>query len=119
MSCVLVVGHNPGLTELVNRLLPDLALDNLPTSGSSRSIFRRRVGAMRPAASAKLAYYDYPKNPGADRHTRTDALAPVAGSQQQSTSALVGRPGCRRKPARARAPAAAIRRRSIDSADST
>jgi len=44
LSCVLLVGHNPGLTELVNRLLPDLALDNLPT----RSISRPRAGATRP-----------------------------------------------------------------------
>ena len=30
---VLLVGHNPGLTELANLLLPSLRLDNLPTAG--------------------------------------------------------------------------------------
>lgn len=63
-DCVLLVGHNPGLTELVNELLPGLALDNLPTAG---------VVAVELAASAwnaapmrgRLEYLDYPKNPGA------------------------------------------------------
>ena len=32
-SCVLLVAHNPGLTELANQLLPALGLDNLPTAG--------------------------------------------------------------------------------------
>ena len=63
MSCVLVVGHNPGLTELVNRLLPDLALDNLPTSGIVAIDLSTPSWRNAPAASAKLAYYDYPKNP--------------------------------------------------------
>jgi phosphohistidine phosphatase len=33
LGIVLLVGHNPGLTELANRLLPSLDLDNLPTAG--------------------------------------------------------------------------------------
>ncbi|MGF1532707.1 MAG: histidine phosphatase family protein [Bernardetiaceae bacterium] len=28
-----LLGHNPGLTELTHRLLPDLSLNNLPTAG--------------------------------------------------------------------------------------
>ena len=32
-SDLMLVGHNPGLTDLVNRLLPEQALDNLPTAG--------------------------------------------------------------------------------------
>ena len=31
---LVLVGHNPGLTELVNTLLPDLKLANLPTAGA-------------------------------------------------------------------------------------
>jgi len=62
-SCVLLVGHNPGLTELVNRLLPSLALDNLPTSGVVAIDFATTSWKMAGTADAKLAYYDYPKNP--------------------------------------------------------
>jgi phosphohistidine phosphatase len=63
LTCVLVVGHNPGLTELVNRLLPDLALDNLPTSGAVAVDLATASWRDAPTAGAKLAYYDYPKNP--------------------------------------------------------
>jgi phosphohistidine phosphatase len=60
---LMVVGHNPGMTELVNRLLPGLALDNLPTSGvvaiDSDAERWRDIGA----ADRRLAFYDYPKNP--------------------------------------------------------
>ena len=63
LSCVLVVGHNPGLTELVNRLLPDLALDNLPTSGAVAIDLSTTTWRDASTAGAKLAYCDYPKNP--------------------------------------------------------
>jgi phosphohistidine phosphatase len=33
---LLVVGHNPGLTQLVNMMLPALGLTNLPTAGAVR-----------------------------------------------------------------------------------
>jgi len=62
-SCVLLVGHNPGLTDLVNRLLPDLALDNLPTSGAVAIDFQAKRWQDVSSAAAKLAYYDYPANP--------------------------------------------------------
>ena len=62
-SCVLLVGHNPGLTELVNQLLPDLALDNLPTSGVVAIDLATTRWRDAGNADAKLAYYDYPKNP--------------------------------------------------------
>ncbi len=63
LSCVLLVGHNPGLTELVNQLLPDLALDNLPTSGVVAIDLPTTSWRNAATARAKLAYYDYPKNP--------------------------------------------------------
>lgn len=63
LASVLLVGHNPGLTDLANRLVPDLALDNLPTSGVVAVDFS--ASSWREAANAptKLAYYDYPSNP--------------------------------------------------------
>jgi phosphohistidine phosphatase len=62
LGSVLLVGHNPGLTELVNRLVPDLALDNLPTSGVVAVDFD--VTSWRDSATApcELVYYDYPSN---------------------------------------------------------
>jgi phosphohistidine phosphatase len=63
LSCVLLVGHNPGLTELVNRLLPELKLDNLPTSGAVAIDLSTTSWRSAATAGAKLAYYDYPKNP--------------------------------------------------------
>ena len=62
-SGVLLVGHNPGLTELVNRLLPRLGLENLPTSGVVAIDFATTSWKKTGTADAKLAYYDYPKNP--------------------------------------------------------
>ena len=60
---ILVVGHNPGMTDLANRLLPDLALDNLPTGGVVA--IDTDAAAWRDVASAtcRIAFYDYPKNP--------------------------------------------------------
>jgi phosphohistidine phosphatase len=63
LACVLLVGHNPGLTELVNRLVPDLALDNLPTSGVVAVDLNTTSWRDSATASAKLAFYDYPSNP--------------------------------------------------------
>jgi phosphohistidine phosphatase len=62
-DCVLVVGHNPGLTDLANSLLPDLALDNLPTAGVVAIDLATTSWKDLGEAPAKLAYYDYPKNP--------------------------------------------------------
>lgn len=63
-ASLLVVGHNPGITELANRLLPDLALDNLPTAG----VLVLDMGAARwadlPTAPAELVHFDYPKKAG-------------------------------------------------------
>jgi phosphohistidine phosphatase len=62
-DCLLVVGHNPGLTDLVNQLVPDLALDNLPTAGVVAIDLVMASWKNVADAPAKLAYYDYPKNP--------------------------------------------------------
>lgn len=60
---MLVVGHNPGLTDLVNQLVPDLELDNLPTAGLVAIDFRADHWSELRHDRGKLAYYDYPKNP--------------------------------------------------------
>jgi phosphohistidine phosphatase len=58
-----LVGHNPGLTELVNRLLPSLALANLPTAGCLGVDLEAATWTDAIDAPARLAFYDYPKNP--------------------------------------------------------
>lgn len=62
-SDLMIVGHNPGMTDLVNVLLPDLALDNLPTSGVVALDVPVDDWAQFSAGTAQLAYFDYPKNP--------------------------------------------------------
>ena len=59
---LLVVGHNPGLTDLANRLLPELRLDNLPTAGCVAMEFQARRWSDLERSRATLLYWDYPKN---------------------------------------------------------
>ena len=63
---LIVVGHNPGLTELVHQLLPTFEVDDLPTCAVVGLDY---VDAVRwqsiATAAAELCYYDYPKNTGA------------------------------------------------------
>lgn len=60
---LMLVAHNPGMTELANRLLPGLDLANLPTSGVVGIDFDTDDWAALETARPRLAYYDYPKNP--------------------------------------------------------
>jgi phosphohistidine phosphatase len=62
---LMVVGHNPGLTELVHRLLPDFALGHLPTAGLVVVDFAADAWTRIERAPPRLVYYDYPKNPKA------------------------------------------------------
>ena len=64
VGCLLVVGHNPGLTELANFLLPELELANLPTAGTVVVDCATERWTEVRGAQRRLVYYDYPKNPG-------------------------------------------------------
>jgi len=59
---IIVVGHNPGFTELANRLLPELRLDNLPTAGCVAMDFPASDWPAIARVPAALLYWDYPKN---------------------------------------------------------
>jgi phosphohistidine phosphatase len=63
ISDLMLFGHNPGFTDLVNGLLPELRLDNLPTSGAVAIDFATDNWQDVARSNASLAYYDYPKNP--------------------------------------------------------
>ena len=60
---IALVGHNPGFTELVNRLAADLRLDNLPTCGIVSMEFEANSWSDVSAGTGRLLYVDYPKNP--------------------------------------------------------
>jgi phosphohistidine phosphatase len=62
-SDLMIVGHNPGMTDLINQILPSMNLANLPTSGVVAIDFDTKKWAEIDTADARLAFYDYPKNP--------------------------------------------------------
>ena len=62
IGTLLVVGHNPGLTELVHRLLPSFDADDLPTSGVVGLEYGGSSWEGIGRAAAALFYYDFPKN---------------------------------------------------------
>jgi phosphohistidine phosphatase len=66
LETLLVVGHNPGLTEAAHRLLPDLDVDDLPTGAIVGIDYAGAVSwARMDAARGAFSYYDFPKSSGA------------------------------------------------------
>jgi phosphohistidine phosphatase len=66
-NSVMVVGHNPGLTEFANYLLPEVT-DNIPTCGLVALNIDTDNWDLRQRKPAELVLYDYPKNVTAERH---------------------------------------------------
>lgn len=60
---LLLVGHNPGFTDVINELLPELRLDNLPTAGIACIDSEADSWADITASKTELVFFDYPKNP--------------------------------------------------------
>jgi phosphohistidine phosphatase len=64
VDSLLLVGHNPGLSELVQRLLPGFAATDLPTAAVvGLELAGAAAWADVATCEARLAYYDFPKNP--------------------------------------------------------
>lgn len=66
LSCLLVVAHNPGLSELAHGLLSDFEVDDLATAavvgiGQTDAESWAELGH-RGDQSSRLTYYDFPKN---------------------------------------------------------
>ncbi len=64
LESLLLVGHNPGLSELVHALSPSFAVEDLPTGAVV--VLEYPSGTTwteLEACEACLAYYDFPKNP--------------------------------------------------------
>jgi phosphohistidine phosphatase len=63
IETLLVVGHNPGLSELVLEQLPAFDVDDLPTSAVVGLDYADASSWAEAAAAAPtLSYYDFPKN---------------------------------------------------------
>jgi phosphohistidine phosphatase len=70
VATLLVVGHNPGLTELANLLVAELNLDNLPTAGIVAIDCETEHWGTIGTAPRTLVFYDFPKNPAAPPTSR-------------------------------------------------
>jgi len=60
-NSVMVVGHNPGLTEFANYLLPEIT-DNIPTCGIVALNIETDDWELRERKNTHLLLLDYPKN---------------------------------------------------------
>ncbi|MFT5501448.1 MAG: phosphohistidine phosphatase [Woeseiaceae bacterium] len=60
-NSILLVGHNPGLTDLANFFVPRLT-DNIPTCGFVSVQVDREDWNFSTAGDARLIVYDYPKS---------------------------------------------------------
>lgn len=60
---LMLVGHNPGMTELVRMIVPGLGLANLPTAGAVAVDCETSRWSSVDAAAFALRFYDFPKNP--------------------------------------------------------
>lgn len=62
-NSVMVVGHNPGLTEFANYLLPGIT-DNIPTCGLVALNIDTDDWNLRERKQTELLLYDFPKKHG-------------------------------------------------------
>ena len=60
VATLMLVGHNPGLTDLANRL-DDIRLDNMPTAAMLCVEFAARGWADILPDEAQLCWFNYPK----------------------------------------------------------
>lgn len=58
---IMLFGHNPGLTEFANRLIPDIT-SNLPTCGVVSVTFEADDWDLSFTPACELQLFDYPKN---------------------------------------------------------
>jgi phosphohistidine phosphatase len=64
LESLLIVGHNPGLSELAIDLAPELPLDDLPTSGIVGIDIETASWSELRTAGRHLRCFDFPKNAG-------------------------------------------------------
>lgn len=59
-DCIMIVGHNPGLTGFVNDLLQE-DIENIPTSGVVGARLEIESWKIAEWKCGKLLFFDYPK----------------------------------------------------------
>ena len=59
-NSIVIVAHNPGLTDFANKLIPGLT-SNLPTAGFVSVLIDTDTWELRARKSADLIEYNYPK----------------------------------------------------------
>lgn len=62
IKTVLIVAHNPGITEFVNQLSPHFFTNNMPTCGIVAATFESDRWEDFPVSKRKVIIFDYPKN---------------------------------------------------------
>lgn len=62
VKTVMIVAHNPGITEFVNQLSSDFAIGNMPTCGVVSATFEAERWEDFPLVKKKVILFDYPKN---------------------------------------------------------
>lgn len=62
VKSLMLVGHNPGLTELANLLCPAEAVNNIPTCGVYALRFHAAAWAEADAKNAEFLFFQVPKN---------------------------------------------------------
>lgn len=61
-AIIMIVTHNPGITDLVNQLSPRFATGNMPTCGVVGATFEAAGWSQYPQAKRNVFLFDYPKN---------------------------------------------------------
>lgn len=62
VNSVMVIGHNPSMTQLTNLLAQEVRLDHLPTCGLLVIQFQTKDWANITAGAGKVVWLDFPKN---------------------------------------------------------
>lgn len=70
VDVIMLVGHNPGLTDLFNSLNADASIDNVPTSCVAQLTFPVDSWAELRPAGADLQHIDYPRKAHQEAESR-------------------------------------------------
>lgn len=62
VKTVMIVAHNPGITDFVNQLSPDFFTGNMPTCAVVGATFEAEQWGDFPIVKRKVILFDYPKN---------------------------------------------------------
>jgi phosphohistidine phosphatase len=60
VESVLIIAHNPGLTDLAN-YLSDFPIDNIPTCGIVELLFNKKSWKEIEFGSCRMGFFEYPK----------------------------------------------------------